>query len=96
MIANRVVMIGLAAVCLAIAYARFTITEKESRMPFSMLDLSTRVPGLDSETGQFEAGKIDWLPKADFQQSAGSTVVLPVVTRITPVGGRTCANFSAF
>jgi len=41
MIANRVVLIALAAICLLVLYFRFSIVERTSTRAFSVLDLST-------------------------------------------------------
>src|SRR6185369_5597600 len=41
MIANRIVMIGLAAICLLVLYFRFSMVERTSARAFSVLDLST-------------------------------------------------------
>ncbi|MGZ5437009.1 MAG: hypothetical protein ACXWID_08575 [Pyrinomonadaceae bacterium] len=49
MIANRVVMIALAAVCLLVIYFRFSIVERTSSRAFSVLNLST-----PSESIQFD------------------------------------------
>jgi ABC-type transport system involved in multi-copper enzyme maturation permease subunit len=54
MIGNRVVMIGLAVVCLIVLYFRFSIVERTSRRnAFSVIVLSTPAESiqLDSETG---------------------------------------------
>jgi ABC-2 type transport system permease protein len=52
MIANRVVMIGLAAVCLLVLYVRFSIVERTSKRAFSILDLSSPTESIqfDPET----------------------------------------------
>ena len=82
MIANRVVMIGFAAVCLTIVYIRFTITEKESRGPFSVLNLSTRVAGLDSESTVLELSNAGSFAESDFREKPERAAPLPAVTRI--------------
>jgi ABC-2 type transport system permease protein len=53
MIANRLVMIGLAAVCLLVLYFRFSIVERTSKRAFSVLNLATPTESIqiDPEVG---------------------------------------------
>lgn len=62
MIANRVLMIAVALVCLAILYLRFSTTERAATdaLPhrLTVLDLTPRVERLDSETESFVPARV--------------------------------------
>ena len=88
MIANRALVILMAAACLAILYFRFSIAERDvDQGPFSLLDLSTGVERIhnDRETAVFE-------PSQHFQPS---TLRTDSVVRILPEVVRTNDGFAA-
>ncbi len=79
---NRLVMILLAAICLAIVYFRFSTTERSKLAPFSVLNLSTAAEGVyypDSSP----ATRLDEFERSDYQAEAlRSEVAIPKVVRM--------------
>ena len=66
MIANRLVMILVAAVCLAILYLRFTIAERPGSVEkFSMLSLSTAAERVYYDSDSFQETRGDQFEKPD-------------------------------
>jgi ABC-2 type transport system permease protein len=66
MIANRLVMILVAALCLAILYVRFTISERTTKAEkLSLLSLSTASEAVYYEADSFQAAHIHQFEKLD-------------------------------
>lgn len=78
MLANRALLIFIAALCLTILCVRFAITERSGAAPkISVLDLSTASNRLDFETGRFDE-------KSDARQlEVHDLVKLPDVSKAT-------------
>lgn len=92
LIINRVVMILLTAICLAIVYMRFSTTERSENVEtFSLLNLSTAAEGVyypDSSP----ATRLDEFERPDKQRGALSThVAVPEVVSVND-GVRTNVN----
>lgn len=83
LIINRVVMILLAAICLMILYARFTIAERPRNIEkLSLLNLSTAAEGVYYPDVSAPAGSDDFGRSADTASSFLPRVSLPAVTRV--------------
>lgn len=93
MIANRVLMIAVALVCLAILYARFSITEPAKTNPeqnqTSILDLTPRTERLYNDTESFGVAQ----PVRAVEAVTGKQIEIPQVNVVTQ-GLR--ANFEQF
>jgi len=83
LIVNRAVMILLAATCLTILWARFTIAERSGKVEkFSVLSLSTASEGVYYPESSL-ATRLDECEKPDYKASAFfPRVVLPEVARV--------------
>jgi ABC-type transport system involved in multi-copper enzyme maturation permease subunit len=80
MIANRLVMILVAAVCLAILYVRFTIADRPGQLEKSpMLNLSTAAERVYYDSDSFQETRGDQFEKRDSRE----TVMLPTVNRLS-------------
>lgn len=84
MIANRLVMILVAAVCLAILYLRFTIAERPGRVEkSSMLDLSTAAARVYYDSDSFQETHGDQFEKPDYSEREMLRLIpLPEVARV--------------
>jgi hypothetical protein len=87
LIANRALMILIAAICLTILYARFAIAERPGNQEkFSVLNLSTAAEGVYFDAERFKETNRS-LPSAvrtghpDTFKNPGNSVPLPVVNR---------------
>jgi ABC-2 type transport system permease protein len=82
MIANRMLVIFSAAVCLTVLCYRFSISERTGNQgPFSLLDLSTGVDRIHFDPEAIGAAPVEHLEKPDTRRKAGLAVVLPEVAR---------------
>jgi len=83
LIVNRALMILFAAVCLAILYVRFTISERSRNTEkFSVLSLSTATERLYYDPETFEAARSDLFERTDFEVGVRpDSVPLPAVAR---------------
>ncbi len=83
MIANRAVMILVTAVCLAIAYVRFTTAERPRNVEgFSMLNLSTTAEKVYYDSDSFQETLDDQFAKPDSPESETLRFIpLPKVAR---------------
>ena len=83
MIANRVLVILVTAVCLAILYVRFTISERPGNVEkFSMLNLSTAAERVYYDLDSFQETRGDQFEKPDSPEKEMLRVIpLPEVAR---------------
>ena len=83
MIANRAVVILVTAVCLAILYVRFTISERPGNVEkFSMLSLSTAAERVYYDSDSFQENAGDQFEKPDSPEKEMLRVIpLPEVAQ---------------
>lgn len=83
MIANRVLVILVTAVCLAILYVRFTISERPGKVEaFSILNLSTAAERVYYDSDSFQETRGDQIEKPDSPKKEMIRVIpLPEVAR---------------
>ena len=72
MIANRMLVVFSAAVCLTVLYFRFSIAERTgSQGPFSLLQVSTEVDRIHYDLPTIEAAPVVHFEKRDIRKKAG-------------------------
>lgn len=82
MIANRVLVIFGAAVCLAFLYFRFSIAERtRNQGPFSLLDLSTAADRIHFDSETFESAPVEHFEKHEARRKVRFAEALPEVAR---------------
>jgi ABC-type transport system involved in multi-copper enzyme maturation permease subunit len=82
MIANRVLVILSAAVCLAFLYFRFSISERtRNQGSFSLLELSTAAERIHYDSETFESAPVEHFAKHDARRKVALADALPEVAR---------------
>jgi hypothetical protein len=79
MIANRLVMIGVAAVCLLVLYFRFSIVERTSKGAFSVLNLATPTERIQVDLETSPRASVFTSERAVSSLKVGQSVPLPKV-----------------
>jgi ABC-type transport system involved in multi-copper enzyme maturation permease subunit len=83
LIANRAMMIGLAAICLTVLYVRFTMAERPGKVEkFSVLNLSTAAERIYYDSDSFQETRGDHFERLDTPEKEMLRVILlPEVAR---------------